>query len=117
MLCSNTFLQKTKNNPLSHPSIAHIRTEYRQASLDEQDLGLDPIAFFRQWFAEADNAHVNEVNAMTLATVDAAARPHARIVLLKAVDHKGFTFFTNYESAKGKEMLANPHAALVFFWP
>ena len=117
MLCSNTFLQKTKNNSLSHPSIAHIRTEYRQASLDEQDLGSDPIAFFRQWFAEADNAHVNEVNAMTLATVDASARPHARIVLLKAVDHKGFTFFTNYESAKGKEMLANPHAALVFFWP
>ena len=98
-------------------SIADIRKDYMQATLDEADLGNDPIAFFAKWFAQADEAKVNEVNAMTLATVDAQHRPHARIVLLKAIDDKGFTFFTNYESNKGKNLSENPNAALVFFWP
>lgn len=88
-----------------------------QASLDEQDLGPDPIVFFKKWFDEADNAQVNEVNAMTLATVDENSIPHARIVLLKGLDQSGFTFFTNYQSNKGKNLAVNPHAALVFFWP
>lgn len=88
-----------------------------QASLDEGALGLEPISFFRQWFDEADKAQVNEVNAMTLATVDEHSKPHARIVLLKAIDDRGFTFFTNYTSNKGKNIAANPNAAIVFFWP
>jgi pyridoxamine 5'-phosphate oxidase len=88
-----------------------------QATLDEADLGENPIVFFEKWFAQADAAMVNEVNAMTLATVDDQSKPHARIVLLKAIDDKGFTFFTNYQSNKGKNLSVNPNAALVFFWP
>lgn len=102
---------------MSHPSIAHIRKDYMQASLDEAELGMEPVSFFRKWFDEADISKVNEVNAMTLATVDEHCKPHARIVLLKAIDDRGFTFFTNYDSNKGKNIAANPHAALVFFWP
>ncbi|HTN17402.1 MAG TPA: pyridoxamine 5'-phosphate oxidase [Chitinophagaceae bacterium] len=98
-------------------SIADIRTDYKRASLDEQEVGLDPVHFFSKWFAEAELAAVNEVNAMTLATVDEQSRPHARIVLLKGVCNEGFTFFTNYQSTKGQNIAANPHAALVFFWP
>lgn len=98
-------------------SIADIRKDYMQATLDEADLGENPIVFFEKWFAQADVAMVNEVNAMTLATVDDQSKPHARIVLLKAIDDKGFTFFTNYQSNKGKNLSVNPNAALVFFWP
>ena len=98
-------------------SIADIRKDYMQATLDEADLGEHPIVFFEKWFAQADAAMVNEVNAMTLATVDDQSKPHARIVLLKAIDDKGFTFFTNYQSNKGKNLSVNPNAALVFFWP
>jgi len=97
--------------------IADIRKDYILASLDEAQTGTDPVAFFRKWFDEAEHAHVQEVNAMTLATVDAGGKPHARIVLLKGIDDTGFTFFTNYNSAKGHNMAENPHAALVFFWP
>ncbi len=96
--------------------IADIRKDYTLAALDEEIAGSDPILFFRKWFEEAEAAHITEVNAMTLATVDADAVPHARIVLLKALDNKGFTFFTNYDSAKGREISANPHVALMFFW-
>jgi pyridoxamine 5'-phosphate oxidase len=78
--------------------------------------GDDPFAFFHKWFSEAEIAEVDEVNAMTLATVDKNSRPHARIVLLKGTNDKGFVFFTNYESHKGNEVAENPHAALVFFW-
>lgn len=87
------------------------------ASLDEAAAGAEPMHFFRQWFEEARNAEVHEVNAMTLATADAAGMPHARIVLLKGADDTGFTFFTNYDSDKGQQLAANPRAALVFFWP
>lgn len=86
------------------------------AELDEAAAGDDPFAFFGKWFAEAEAAQADEVNAMTLATVDLHHKPHARIVLLKALDDKGFVFYTNYSSAKGHEIEANPSAALVFFW-
>jgi pyridoxamine 5'-phosphate oxidase len=86
------------------------------AALDEAVAGTDPIAFFRQWFTEAQASAIDEVNAMTLATVDSEGRPHARIVLLKGLDEKGFTFFTNYESAKGHQIGVRPQVALVFFW-
>lgn len=74
------------------------------------------MIFFRRWFEEAETAQVEEVNAMTLATVDAAGLPHARIVLLKGLDEKGFVFFTNYNSAKGRDLITHPQAALLFFW-
>ena len=101
---------------LSSSNIAAIRKDYLQAALDEETVGDNPIAFFGKWFMEAQVAKVHEVNAMTLATVDAQNKPHARIVLLKGMDDKGFVFFTNYNSAKGNDLDANPHAALVFFW-
>jgi pyridoxamine 5'-phosphate oxidase len=97
-------------------NIADIRTEYMREALDEDIAGHDPIAFFRKWFAEAESAQITEINAMTLATVDAHLQPHARIVLLKGLDNEGFVFFTNYDSAKGMEINANPHVALLFFW-
>jgi pyridoxamine 5'-phosphate oxidase len=97
-------------------NIADIRQDYRLAALDEATAGLDPLAFFHKWFTEAGAAQITEINAMTLATVDTLSRPHARIVLLKGLDEKGFVFFTNYDSAKGHDLYANPHAALVFFW-
>ena len=102
--------------PLSASNIAAIRRDYQQAALDEDIVGDNPLAFFGKWFLEAQAAAVHEVNAMTLATVDAENKPHARIVLLKGLDEKGFVFFTNYDSAKGNQLDANPYAALVFFW-
>lgn len=96
--------------------IANIRQDYQQASLDEHTAGLDPLAFFSQWFREAVDCEITEVNAMTLCTVDTVHRPHARIVLLKGLEENAFVFFTNYDSAKGKEIEANPHVALTFFW-
>jgi pyridoxamine 5'-phosphate oxidase len=76
----------------------------------------DPIGLFTRWLAEAVKAEPNDANAMTLATVDADGLPDARMVLLKGVDDAGFTFFTNFESAKGRELIAHPKAALVFHW-
>lgn len=101
---------------MSSRPIADIRQDYILASLDEAEVGAEPISFFRRWFAEAEAAAAREVNAMTLATVDATHRPHARIVLLKGIDDMGFTFFTNYRSHKGQELDSNNQAALVFFW-
>ena len=101
------------NSPLN---IADIRKDYRLAALDDETAGSDPLVFFSKWFSEAEAAQITEINAMTLATVDAQMQPHARIVLLKGLDTEGFVFFTNYDSAKGKEINASPHVALVFFW-
>ena len=97
-------------------NIADIRTDYRLSALDEEIAGDDPLLFFSKWFEEAIASQVMEANAMTLATVDADSKPHARIVLLKGLENKGFIFFTNYESDKGKELSINPNAALVFHW-
>ncbi len=100
-----------------HPmSLAAFRREYTQAGLRRRDLHADPIAQFQRWLQQAIDAKLNEPNAMTLATADNHGRPSARMVLLKAVDERGFTFFTNYHSHKGQELADNPQAALVFFW-
>ncbi len=85
-------------------------------ALDDADLPPDPIALFQRWYAEAQAAQLPQVEAMTLATADADGCPSARIVLLKQVDARGFVFFTNYESRKGRELAANPRAALVLLW-
>lgn len=101
---------------VSPQNIADIRKDYQLAALDEKTVGDDPFAFFHKWFAEAQISHADEVNAMALATVSAMGIPHARIVLLKGLDEKGFVFFTNYHSVKGQDISENPHVSLVFFW-
>ena len=95
---------------------AQRRKDYNRGVLELDDLDPDPIAQFHLWFDVAVAAGVPEPEAMTLATADARGRPSARIVLLRGSDARGFTFFTNYESRKGREMAENPYAALVFFW-
>lgn len=97
-------------------NISGIRTEYMLQTLDEHDVQADPIEQFKIWFHEAHQSKIEEVNAMTLATVDANHHPHARIVLLKGVDEQGFTFFTNYNSHKGQQLNDSHQVALVFFW-
>lgn len=76
----------------------------------------DPIALFREWLGEAERAEPVDANAMSLATADAEGRPDVRIVLLKAVDERGFSFFTNLESSKGRQLAGQPAAALAFHW-
>jgi pyridoxamine 5'-phosphate oxidase len=96
--------------------IADIRKDYKLASLEQADVASNPIDQFTRWWNEAVASQIDEVNAMTLATVNAAGVPAARIVLLKGYNPNGFIFFTNYESDKGKNLAQNPNAALVFFW-
>jgi pyridoxamine 5'-phosphate oxidase len=96
--------------------IAAIRKDYRLKTLNEEDVASTAMQQFSQWWEEAVASLIDEVNAMTLATATADGIPSARIVLLKSFDDAGFTFFTNYSSAKGKAMEENPKAALVFFW-
>lgn len=96
--------------------IADLRKDYRLKTLNEEDVDKDAIEQFSRWWNEAVASDINEVNAMTLATVLPTGMPDARIVLLKGYDEKGFLFFTNYNSAKGNELSASPKAALVFFW-
>ena len=97
-------------------SIADLRKDYQQASLSETDVNTDPFEQFGTWFEEALKADVAEANAMSLSTVNAEGRPSSRIVLIKEFDHRGFCWFTNYDSAKGHDLAANPYAALLFFW-
>ena len=96
--------------------LADLRRTYVLGSLNESEVAADPMAQFKRWFDEAVTAKLPEPNAMTLATVGADGQPSARIVLLKGIDEKGFTFFTNYESRKGLDLAANPRAALLFHW-
>jgi pyridoxamine 5'-phosphate oxidase len=120
-------------------AMADIRREYSQGSLRRADLDANPVAQFQKWFAAAAGESSGgrwrkigialfklwhailghapvDPNAMMLATVDAAGRPSARTVLLKGVDERGFVFFTNHDSRKGRELAGNPHAALTFYW-
>jgi pyridoxamine 5'-phosphate oxidase len=96
--------------------IAGIRKDYKLQTLSENEVAADAIAQFDQWWHEALKSELEEVNAMTLATASANGIPDARIILLKGYDKKGFIFFTNYQSNKGKELEQNPNACLVFFW-
>jgi pyridoxamine 5'-phosphate oxidase len=121
-------------------NLSDFREDYRRGTLDPSALAADPIAQFEAWFQAATgeqgqsrwrkigialfklwsaicNHRPPDINAMTLATVDADGRPSNRTVLLKTVDQRGFIFYTNYESRKGRELAGNPHAALTFFWP
>ena len=119
--------------------LANLRREYNLTGLRRKDLEADPILQFKRWFEQArgvrasgrvrrfcvrlykrlllmSGAELLDLNAMTLATADKEGRPSARIVLLKAVDDRGFVFYTNYDSRKGQELAENPQAALVFYW-
>ena len=122
-------------------AIADIRRDYTVGHLNRTDLDANPLAQFDRWFAEAAQARTTgsrlrrfaigiyksfatlfgstnlEANAMQLATVGADGKPSVRTVLLKGVDQRGFIFFTNYDSRKGRELGANPNASLVFYWP
>jgi pyridoxamine 5'-phosphate oxidase len=101
---------------MSGNTFSTLRREYESVGLNETDVAADPMEQFGRWFAEAVAAGLEEPNAMTLATATSAGRPSARMVLLKSVDAGGFTFFTNYDSRKARELAENPNAALVFHW-
>jgi pyridoxamine 5'-phosphate oxidase len=96
--------------------IAALRKSYELAELDESASAADPRQQFQAWLDQAIAAQLAEPNAMTLATVGADGRPSTRIVLIKGVDEHGLIWYTNYESRKGREIAANPHAALQFHW-
>jgi pyridoxamine 5'-phosphate oxidase len=96
--------------------IAGIRKTYSQKTLSEKDIEPSPTRQFDKWWQEAVASEIEEVNAMTLATASVDGIPSARIILLKGFSEKGFVFFTNYDSYKGKQLLENPKACLVFFW-
>jgi pyridoxamine 5'-phosphate oxidase len=100
-----------------HMKIAHLRKEYSGQLLDPSVMLPDPIQQFEKWFTEALNAQVLEPNAMTLSTVTKSGRPTSRVVLLKGVENNCFVFYTNLQSAKGRELQENPFCALNFFWP
>ncbi|MBV8781893.1 MAG: pyridoxamine 5'-phosphate oxidase [Phycisphaerae bacterium] len=94
----------------------HMRQNYSKGELLESAVNPDPIRQFTTWFSEATESGLIEPNAMTLSTITSDGRPDARIVLLKSIDPRGFVFFTNYDSRKGKQLSAHPVAALTFFW-
>ena len=98
------------------PNVAELREDYTRGALERRDLHADPIEQFRTWIDAAIADGLPEPNAVVVATVDPDGRPDARVVLLKAYDERGFVFYTNYESAKGRQLAERPHAALVFNW-
>jgi len=97
-------------------SLASLRREYALRGLAEADLDPDPLRQFQHWFEEAVKENVLEPNAMTLSNVSPGGGPRGRIVLLKGFDERGFVFFTNYRSEKGRHLALNPQAALTFAW-
>jgi pyridoxamine 5'-phosphate oxidase len=94
----------------------YLRSEFSKGELGKEQVDENPIVQFKQWFKQAVDLEIPEVNAMTIATSSIIGIPSARIVLLKEVDDKGFVFFTNYEGRKSTELEQNPYAALLFFW-
>ena len=111
----NLLPSLVKSYAMQH-DIAGLRKSYSQKVLSENDIDKDPIRQFDKWWQEAVASTIEEVNAMTLATASADGIPSARVVLLKSFSENGFVFFTNYESYKGKQLMENPKACLVFYW-
>lgn len=101
---------------MSDASVMDMRVDYRRDELEESNAPADAIELFTRWFDDARNSTIREANAMTLATVDSDGRPSARIVLLKDYDRAGFTFYTNYDSRKGRAIAHESRVALLFFW-
>lgn len=102
---------------MSNQRISEIRKEYNLKQLNKNEVSPNPFMQFSNWMTEAIKADCNEPTAMTLATSSFEGKPSARVLLLKDFSKDGFTFFTNYESKKGKQILQNPYGAMVFFWP
>jgi pyridoxamine 5'-phosphate oxidase len=97
--------------------LSHYRKSYEKNELLENNTPNNPFELFKAWFKEAENSNtVEEVNAMTVSTIGLDGYPKSRVVLLKQFDEKGFVFFTNYESEKGKAIDKNPKICLSFFW-
>ena len=96
--------------------ISDLRQEYALKSLDVQDVKHDPIEQFDTWFEEAMSGQIAEPNAMILSTTDDKGRADARTVLLKSFGKNGFSFYTNFESDKGRQLAAQPHCHLLFLW-
>jgi pyridoxamine 5'-phosphate oxidase len=96
--------------------LAALRREYGDHGLDVPDLAPDPVTMFQRWLDDTVESGLHEPNAMVVSTVSAQGRPSSRMVLLKAVDERGFVFYTNYESRKGEDIDANPAVALLFPW-
>lgn len=101
---------------MDRQELADLRREYSREVLDETAVDADPFTQFGRWIHEAIVADLPDATAMTLSTVDADNRPSSRVVLLKGFDQTGFTFYTNYESRKARELASNPYATLHFFW-
>jgi pyridoxamine 5'-phosphate oxidase len=97
-------------------NLADLRKSYERDALDEESSAADPLKQFETWLQQALDSEVPEPNAMTLATVGAGQRPSTRVVLLKGCDARGIVWYTNYDSRKGRELAANPQAALQFHW-
>ena len=93
-----------------------FRREYTYGNLNAEDLPEDPIALFTGWFKDADNYGIHDPTAMVLSTTGHDLKPSSRMVLLKEFDHRGFTFFTNYQSHKARDLEENPNASLLFPW-
>ncbi|HKX84519.1 MAG TPA: pyridoxamine 5'-phosphate oxidase [Pyrinomonadaceae bacterium] len=102
---------------MDRQELADLRREYSREVLDETSVDADPFVQFGKWMNEAIASEMLDATAMVLSTVDAEHRPSSRVVLLKGFDERGFRFFTNYESRKGRELDANPNATVHFFWP
>lgn len=101
---------------MSHPDLPAMRARYRATGLTESDLAADPFQQFARWFTDAVGSGLPEPNAMVVSTADAQGRPGSRTVLLKGYDERGFVFYTNYTSRKGRDLAANPYASLLFPW-
>lgn len=106
-----------RKEPAGNSRIEQLRREYAREELLEENVKKNPVEQFSAWFDQALLSEVVEPNAMSLATADGDGNPSVRIVLLKGFSHKGFRFFSNYKSRKGRELNENPKASLCFFWP
>ena len=102
---------------IEHKEIAAIREDYVKSSLSESDVQKNPIEQFQKWFDEAMSSQVTEPTAMVVSTVSENGYPSSRVVLLKDIKTEGLSFFTNYNSRKGQEIIQNPHVSALFFWP
>lgn len=97
--------------------LKNLRLNYKKSSIDFKNLEDNPISFFLKWFDDALKENKDEANACVLSTVSAENKPSSRVVLLKSVNEKGFTFFTNYKSNKSLDIQNNPNVSLNFYWP
>jgi pyridoxamine 5'-phosphate oxidase len=96
--------------------LSKLRKDYKMMALSEDEAGDDPIKLLEKWLSDAANNNVSEPNAMVLSTVDAQGIPYSRVLLLRNLEQKGLSFYTNYQSEKGMHLAHNPHAAINFFW-